>query len=213
MISGLLAEWTDSVAIPSIVFLNAVLGFIQELRARKSLEALKRITALTSRVVRGGESHMIPSLEVVPGDIVELEAGDIVPADVRLISLSRFSTQEASLTGESVPVQKAPEVIPQVEVALADRKNMAFMGTSAVSGKARAVVVATGMNTELGRIAGLLRRAEERLTPLQERLEEFGRRLVYLCIGVVAVVFLMAKGKRKEKEKKKGEKKKGAGYF
>jgi len=191
LISGFLGEWEDAVAIIAIVILNAVLGFIQESRAQKSLAALKKLSAPTTRVLRDGEYSVIPSEQVVPGDVVLLEAGDYIPADVRLVNISRFATQEASLTGESTSVNKTAEKTDQAELAIADRKNMAFMGTSAVSGKANAVIVGTGMNTELGKIAGLLQGTEEESTPLQKRLDEFGHKLVYFTLAIVIIVFFM----------------------
>ncbi|MDO8446624.1 MAG: cation-translocating P-type ATPase [Deltaproteobacteria bacterium] len=191
LISGFFGEWEDAVAIIAIVILNAVLGFIQESRAQKSLAALKKLSAPTTRVLRNGEYSVVPSEQVVPGDIVLLEAGDYIPADVRLVNVSRFATQEASLTGESTSVNKTVEKIDQAELAIADRKNMSFMGTSAVSGKANAVVVETGMKTELGKIAGLLQGTEEETTPLQKRLDEFGHKLVYFTLAIVIIVFFM----------------------
>lgn len=191
LISGFLGEWEDAVAIIAIVILNSVLGFIQESRAQKSLAALKKLSAPTTRVLRDREYSLIPSEQVVPGDIVLLEAGDYIPADVRLFSVSRFAAQEASLTGESTSVNKTAEGINQMELAIADRKNMAFMGTSAVTGKANAVIVETGMNTELGKIAGLLQETEEMETPLQKRLDEFGHKLVYFTLAIVVIVFFM----------------------
>src|SRR3990172_5508501 len=191
LISGFLGEWEDAIAIIAIVILNALLGFIQESRAQKSLAALKKLSAPTTRVLRDGEYSVIPSEQVVPGDIVMLEAGDYIPADVRLVNVSRFATQEASLTGESTSVNKTAEKTDQAELAIADRKNMAFMGTSAVSGKANAVIVETGMNTELGKIAGLLQGTEEESTPLQKRLDEFGHKLVYFTLAIVVIVFFM----------------------
>jgi len=191
LISGFLGEWEDAVAIIAIVILNAVLGFIQESRAQKSLAALKKLSAPTTRVLRDGEYSVVPSEKVVPGDVVLLEAGDYIPADVRLVNVSRFATQEASLTGESTSVNKTAEKTDQAELAIADRKNMAFMGTSAVSGKANAVIVETGMNSELGKIAGLLQGTEEESTPLQKRLDEFGHKLVYFTLAIVIIVFFM----------------------
>jgi Ca2+-transporting ATPase len=191
MISGFLGEWGDAIAIIAIVILNATLGFIQESKAQKSLAALKKLSAPTTRVLRDGEYSIIPSEQVVPGDIVLLEAGDYAPADVRLINVNRFATQEASLTGESIPVNKTSDRIENHEVAIGDRKNMAFMGTSVVTGKGTAVVVETGMSTELGKIAGLLQGSEEEVTPLQKRLDAFGHKLVYFTLAIVVIVFLM----------------------
>ena len=192
LISGLLEDWLDAAAILAIVFLNGLLGFFQEYRAERSLAALKRMSVATARVIRDGTVRAIPARDLVPGDLVLLEAGDRVPADARLAYTTSFQTQEASLTGESTPVQKAAEPTLGREVPLADRVNMVFMGTVAVTGKARALVVATGLQTELGRIAAMIQKAEEAEraeTPLQRRLERFGYTLLWLAIGVVAVVF------------------------
>ncbi len=194
IISGLLEDWLDAAAILAIVFLNGLLGFFQEYRAEQSLAALKRMSVATARVIRDGTVRAIPARDLVPGDLALLEAGDRVPADARLAYTTSFQTQEASLTGESTPVQKAAEPTLGRAVPLADRINMVFMGTAAVTGKARALVVATGLQTELGRIAAMIQQAEEAEraeTPLQRRLEQFGYTLLWLAIGVVAVVFAL----------------------
>jgi Ca2+-transporting ATPase len=192
IISGFLKEWVDSLAIGCIILLNAVLGFIQEFRAEKSLAALKKLSSPASRVIRNGRSLSIPSGEIIPGDLVELEAGDKIPADSRLVyTTGNFATQEASLTGESVPVSKTSHPIREDETALADRINMVYMGTSVVSGKARAIVVSTGMQTELGRIADLIQEIKEDITPLQKRLEQFGKWIVVICIVLVAMIFFL----------------------
>jgi Ca2+-transporting ATPase len=190
-VAGFLGEWMDAGAILVIVFLNGLLGFIQEYRAEKSLEALKRLASPTSKVVRNGAVQEIPSSGIVPGDLVLLEAGDRVPSDGRLVHAVQLRTQEASLTGESMPVEK--DVLPMKEsrVDLGDRRNMAFMGTAVVNGKGRMIVTETGLATELGKIAALLQTAEEEKTPLQQRLEVLGRRLVAIFLAVVAVVFVM----------------------
>ncbi|MEK6763764.1 MAG: cation-translocating P-type ATPase, partial [Nitrospirota bacterium] len=194
IISGLLEDWLDAVAILAIVFLNGLLGFVQEFRAERSLAALRKMSVATARVVRDGTLRSIPARELVPGDVILLEAGDRIPADARLIYAANFQVQEASLTGESTPVQKHAGVIAGADVPLADRTNMAFMGTIAVSGKARALVVATALRTELGRIAAMMQReseAERAETPLQRRLEQFGYTLLWLALAVVAVVFAL----------------------
>ncbi|MBH0180375.1 MAG: HAD-IC family P-type ATPase [Nitrospira sp.] len=194
VVSGLLEDWLDAAAILAIVFLNGQLGFIQEYRAEQSLAALKRMSVATARVMRDGVLHVIPAREVVSGDVILLEAGDRIPADARLLYTTNFHTQEASLTGESTPVEKGAEVIDRAEVPLADRTNMVFMGTVAVSGKARAVVTATGLRTELGHIAAMIQKAaeaEQRETPLQHRLEQFGYTLLWLALAVVSVVFVL----------------------
>ena len=194
IISGLLEDWLDAAAILTIVLLNGLLGFVQEFRAERSLAALRKMSVATARVIRDGVLRSIPARELVPGDLVLLEAGDRVPADVRLIYATNFQSQEASLTGESTPVQKAATALDRPDVSLADRTNMAFMGTIAVSGKARALVVATALRTELGRIAAMMQReseAERAETPLQRRLEQFGYTLLWLALAVVAVVFAL----------------------
>ncbi|MFH1189516.1 MAG: calcium-translocating P-type ATPase, SERCA-type [Candidatus Omnitrophota bacterium] len=192
LVSGFLKEWVDALAIICIVILNAVLGFIQEFRAEKSLAALKKMSVSTAKAIRDGKEAIVPSFELVPGDIVVLEAGDHVPADCRLAWLtSNFSVQEASLTGESTPVLKTSGALKEKDVPLADRANMVYLGTSVVSGKAKAIVVDIGMSTELGKIAGMIQEAEHEATPLQNKLEEFGKWIVYLCFVLVGLVFLL----------------------
>ena len=192
LVSGFLQEWVDALAIIGIVILNAILGFIQEYQAEKSLAALKKLSSPQSKVIRCGERTLIPSAEIVPGDLIELEAGDHIPADSRLVwATSNFSTQEASLTGESVPVAKTVLSLEEKAVALSERANMVYLGTAAVSGKARACVVDTGMKTELGKIAQMIQDIDKESTPLQKKLEEFGKWIVYLCFGLVAMVFVL----------------------
>ena len=191
IVSGVLGEWIDALAIIAIVIINAIIGFIQEYRAEKSLEALQKMSAPFSRVTRNGEIHSIPSRDIVPGDVVLLEAGDYVPADGRLCSSFSFMTQEASLTGESTPVGKSTETLTNPSLPIGDRKNMVFMGTSVTSGKGTCVIITTGMHTELGKIAGLIQEAGKEETPLQRKLEVFGKKLVYLCLGIVTIVFLL----------------------
>lgn len=192
LVSGFLQEWVDALAIIMIVILNAVLGFIQEYRAEKSLAALKKLSSPTSKVIREGQIKILDSSELVPGDLIELEAGDSVPADSRLAWVtSNFCALEASLTGESTPVAKTAVALKEKETPLADRANMVYMGTSVASGKARAIIVDTGMQTELGHIAGMVQGIEREQTPLQKRLEQFGKWIVYLCFALVALVFLL----------------------
>jgi len=192
LVSGFLKEWVDALAIIAIVILNAILGFIQEFRAEKSLAALKKLSSPTSKVIRSGQHNIIPSGELVPGDLIELEAGDNIPADSRLIWLtSNFSVQEASLTGESTPVLKTTLALEEKEVPLAERANMVYLGTSVSSGKARAVVAETAMLTELGKIAGMIQAIDQEATPLQKKLEQFGKWIVCLCFVLVGLVFLL----------------------
>ncbi len=191
VVSGLLQEWIDAGAILAIVLLNAILGFVQEFKAERSLAALKKLSVATARVVRDGITRSIPARELVPGDVILIEAGDYVPADARLSYAAALRTQEAALTGESTPVTKAPAVLAGDDLPVAERRNMVFMSTVVVAGKGRALVVATGLNTELGRIATMLQTAEPEATPLQRRLEQLGHLLLYVSLGVVAVVFAL----------------------
>ncbi len=187
-ISGLLQEWIDTIAILAIVVLNAILGFIQEYKAEKSLEALKNLSVPMTKVYRQGRLVSLPSRDLVPGDLISLEAGDSIPADARLVSAFNVSSQEASLTGESTPVSKNLDVLMK-ETSLADRKNMVYQGTTVASGKGTAVVVATGMKTELGKIATLIQTTGVEVTPLQRRLEKLGKILVFVCLLIIALVF------------------------
>lgn len=192
VVSGLLKEWIDALAIIAIVILNAIMGFIQEYRAEKALSALKKLASPTSKIIRQSEHKVVPSSELVPGDLIELEAGDNVPADARIISMTpNFATQEASLTGESNPVIKTIKSLVDEHISLGDRVNMVFMGTSVTAGKSRAVITETGMKTELGKIAGLIQEIDQESTPLQKKLEQFGKRLVYASFAIVGIVFLL----------------------
>ncbi len=192
LVSGYLEEWVDAIAIIVIVILNALLGFIQEYRAEKSLAALKKLSSPTTKVLRNGKHLVIPSSDIVPGDIVELEAGDYVPADSRVVyATGNTSSHEASLTGESTPVAKFSEKLNSEEIGLADRTNMLYMGTSIVSGKARALVTGTGMETELGNIAGMIQKIEDTTTPLQNKLKEFGKIIIFIVFALVGIIFLI----------------------
>ena len=190
-ISVVLGEVPDAVAVLAIVVVNAVLGYLQEARAERSLEALRRLTAPAARVLRGGRVQTVPSETVVPGDVLVLEAGDLVPADARIIEATALATEEAALTGESRPVPKDTAPLSDGgEVALQDRRNGVFQGSHVVRGHGRAVVVATGMSTEVGRIAGLLETGGDAQTPLQRRLDALGRWLVVGCLALSAAVVL-----------------------
>jgi Ca2+-transporting ATPase len=178
----------EAIVIMAIVVLNAMLGFIQEARAEKSVRALMALAAPEATVVRDGERRRVPSHEIVPGDIILVEAGDKVPADARLIEVANLQTDEAALTGESVPVTKDVRTL-EGDIGLGDRRNMLFSGTVVTYGRGRAVVVATGMSTEVGRIAGLLETAEKEPTPLQQELDRTGKRLSVVMLGICAVVF------------------------
>ena len=189
LVSGLLGEWIDAGAILAIVLLNGLLGFLQEYRAEQSLAALRTLAVTYARVVRDGTRLNLSSTELVPGDIIDVEAGDHVPADARLLQATTFRTQEAALTGESTPVEKLSTALRDSDLPLADQRNMLFMGTTVTGGKGRAVVVATGSVTELGRIATLMTAVPVEPTPLQRRLEQFGHVLLALSLGIVLVVF------------------------
>src|SRR5262245_38138296 len=178
----------EAIVISLIVVLNAMLGFVQESRAEKSVRALMALAAPEASVVRDGERQRIPAREIVPGDIILVEAGDKIAADARLVDDANLQTDEAPLTGESMPITKSPHPLDG-DVGLGDRLNMLFAGTVATYGRGRAVVVATGMQTEVGKIAGLLETAEKELTPLQQELDRTGKRLTVIMLGICAVVF------------------------
>jgi P-type Ca2+ transporter type 2C len=189
-ISIVLGERLDSAVIIAIVILNALLGFAQEYRAERAAAALAKLTAPQARVIRGGQARLMPAAEIVRGDLLLLGEGDLVAADARLVEAAMMRLNEAPLTGESVPVEKqAGECSP--DTALADRRNMLFLGTSVVGGNGRALVVATGMNTEVGHIARLLETASAGRTPLERQLDRVGWRLVWASLAIVAVVFLL----------------------
>jgi Ca2+-transporting ATPase len=189
-IAGVLREWIDALAIITIVILNALLGFFQEYKAEKSLAALRKMVTRSSKVVRDGKLQTLPSKKIVPGDLVLIEAGDYIPADGRFIKSFGLSTQEAALTGESIPIHKTADSLEGQDLSVGDKKNMGFLGTVAVSGKGYMIVTETGIQTELGKIASLLQQGSEEQTPLQKRLQELGLRLVWLCLGIVSLVFL-----------------------
>ena len=190
-ISFFLGKTKDVLLTVAIVLANAVLGVVQERRSERSIAALQKMAAPMAKVIRGGKSCQVQAQELVPGDIIVLEAGDRVPADARLLTVSQFEVEESSLTGETLPVKKSATFVGQDKLALGDRKNMLFMGTSVTRGRATAVVIATGMQTEMGQIAALIGQQENEATPLQRRLEELGKYLVYGCLAVSGVVFLI----------------------
>jgi len=189
-ISALLGKETETIAIFAIVVLFAILGFIQEYRAEAAMEALKKIAVPMVQVLRDGIVQEISSGKLVFGDIILLEAGNIIPADARIIQSSNLKVQEAALTGEAVPVEKNVKQLSEAELPLGDRTNMLYMGTSVTYGRGTAVIVATGMNTELGKIAGMIREVETRRTPLQTKLHQLGKTLA-IAGGVAALVILL----------------------
>jgi len=184
-LSLFLGERIESIAIFGIIFLNAILGFIQEYKAEKAIEALEKISAPTAKVLRDGKEQKIPAREVVPGDILLLEAGDIVPADSRLLEVTSLQIDEASLTGESVPSKKVTEPF-KLGTSAADQENMAFMGTVVTYGKGKSIVTSTGMKTELGKIATSLQTTKEVQTPLQIKFTRLAKQ-----IGIVAVILII----------------------
>ena len=185
-------SFADVIIILIVVIINAALGVFQESKAEKAIEALQEIAAATSKVLRDGHQITVKSEELVPGDIIVLEAGDAVPADVRLIECASMKVEEAALTGESVPVNKQVEALElgdAKDVPLGDRKNMAYMGSTVVYGRGQAVVVGTGMNTEMGKIAGALAAAQDEETPLQKKLNQLSKILSLLVLGICVVIF------------------------
>src|SRR3989337_3152489 len=191
VISGVIGEAVDTVASVVIVIINAVIGFIQEYRAEKAMEALQMMASPTAAVVRDGSIISISSKEVVPGDLVILEAGNVVPADMRLMESAQLRIEEAALTGESVPVEKSLSALHEEIVPIGDRRNMAYKGTIVSYGRGKGVVAATGMETELGRIASMLQSEEEVKTPLQKRLVIVGKRLALAALAICAIVFIV----------------------
>ena len=197
VISGITAfysgeSFTDVIIIMAVVIINAVLGVVQESKAEAAIEALQEIAAATSKVMRDGKMVILRSEELVPGDVVLLEAGDAVPADGRIIESASLKIEEAALTGESVPVNKFIDILSLgdgKDVPLGDRKNMMYMGSTVVYGRGKAVVTGTGMNTEMGKIAGALAQAEEEETPLQIKLNQLSKFLTALVLGICAIIF------------------------
>lgn len=192
ILSGVVAnEWTDAAIIMFVVLLNAVLGIIQEARSEAAIEALKQMSTPNAHVRRDGQVVEIPSTQLVKGDIVLLEAGDVVPADLRLVLAKNLKIEEAALTGESVPVEKKSKVIEATDVALGDRINMAYSNTNVTYGRGEGVVVATAMDTEVGKIATMLNNADETDTPLKANLNQLGKTLTLMILGICAFVCIV----------------------
>ncbi|MFR2847423.1 MAG: HAD-IC family P-type ATPase [Hungatella hathewayi] len=186
-------SFADVIIILAVVIINAVLGVVQESKAEAAIAALQEIAAATSKVIRGGHQLTVRSEELVPGDIIVLEAGDSVPADARIVECASMKIEEAALTGESVPVLKTTDQLAAEEngkdVSLGDRKNMVYMGSSVAYGRGRAVVTATGMDTEMGKIADALTLAKDNATPLQMKLAQLSKVLSFLVIGICVIIF------------------------
>ena len=196
-ITGMLSgesEWAEVIIIIAVVLLNAILGVVQESKAEAAIEALQTMTAATCKVIRNGKQVVLHSDELVPGDIVVLEAGDAVPADGRIIENASLKIEEAALTGESVPVNKMIDALNLVgeseDVPLGDRKNMCYMGSTVVYGRGKAVITETGMDTEMGKIAGALAAAQDEETPLQKKLDSLGKTLSFLVLGICVFIFV-----------------------
>ena len=185
-----LARWGDAFSIVLIVVLNAVLGYVQERRAEAALDALKKMQSPSARVRRGDDVTIIEARELVCGDVLELEAGDAIPADARLLQAVDLAVEEAALTGESVPAVKDARAELPEDAPLGDRATMLFVGTSVVRGKARALVVATALGTELGKLSALMSAPAESKTPLEKRLDEFGKRILGVCIVLSLLIFV-----------------------
>ncbi|MEM7433609.1 MAG: cation-transporting P-type ATPase [Myxococcota bacterium] len=190
VLSFALGDQLEGVAILAVIVINTMIGFVTELRAVRSTEALRSLGSTETTVRRDGSVTRLSAENLVPGDILLLEGGDIVTADARILSASRLSLDESTLTGESIPVEKGPSALPP-QTILADRANMLFKGTSATKGTAEAVVVSTGMNTELGRITALVQTAPDRRTPLEERIDSLGVTMGWLCIALVVAVAIL----------------------
>ena len=192
VISALSENVESTIVIFAVLILNAILGTVQYLKAEKSLESLKAMSSPTAKVLRGGVRVEIPSADVVPGDIVLLEAGDMVVADGRVLENFSLKVNESSLTGESEGVDKTADVIDADQVALGDQKNMVFSGSLVTYGRATVLVTGTGMNTELGKIAALMNQTQQRKTPLQQSLDSFSAKLAIVIMAICAVVFLLS---------------------
>ena len=190
VISGVVGDLTDTLVIILIVVLNAVIGFVQEYRAGKAMEALKKMSVPTAAVMREGQQVQLDASLLVPGDVVVLEAGNMIPADLRLIKSNSLQIEEASLTGESTAVEKHTKALKGADLPIGDRTNMAYKGTIVTYGRGRGVVIATGMNTEIGRIAELLQEAES-ITPLQKRLADFGKKLSLAILAICVVLYVV----------------------
>ena len=189
LISAVSGNAESTIVIFAVLILNAILGTVQHFKAEKSLESLKAMSSPTAKVLRDGARTMVPSAQIVPGDIVELEAGDMVVADGRILENFSLKVNESSLTGESEGVEKTAEVIPGEEVALGDRKNMVFSGSLVTYGRAEVLVTGTGMDTELGKVAALMNQTQQRKTPLQQSLDNFSKKLAIIIMVICALVF------------------------
>jgi Ca2+-transporting ATPase len=191
VVAGLLGDYKNTISILAIVILYAMLGFFQEYRAEKAIAALKKMSVPNVRVIRDGNLKEVSARELVPGDVLQLETGNVIPADVRLLEAVNLRIQEAALTGESEPIEKHTATLTGEDLPLGDRRNMAYMGTVITQGRGLALVVSTGMKTELGKIADLIQQVQQEETPLQRRLDQLGKNLAIIGIGIAALIFVL----------------------
>src|SRR5512138_911827 len=199
VVAGLLGDFKNTIAITAIVILYAILGFIQEYRAEQAIAALKKLSVPNVRVLRDGKLSEVSARDLVPGDIIQVEAGNVIPADVRLLEAVNLRIQEAALTGESEPVEKQSAVLSGGDpsagsgeaLPLGDRRNMGYMGTIVTQGRGLALVAATGMQTELGKIADLIQQVKQEHTPLQRRLDGLGKNLAFAGIAIAMLIFVL----------------------
>ena len=198
IVAAFTGEVVDAIFILAIVIINAIFGVFQEAKAEDAINALKEMSTPNASVIRDGKETSIKSTDLVVGDIVRLEAGDIVPADVRLIESASLQVEEASLTGESVPINKSAETLQETDLPLGDRTNLGFMNTNVTYGRGVGVVTGTGMQTEIGHIAGMLEATDETKTPLQANLAKLGQVLTYLILGIAVVTFIVGLARGKE---------------
>ena len=182
-------EWLDGIAILIVILINAIIGFYMEFQAERSMNALKKLSAVPGKVLRNGQIQEINSEEIVPGDIVYFEAGDMIPADGRIIKSFQVQIDESALTGESLPVEKSVNAIP-IDTTLAERCNMGYKGTFSTKGNGYMIVTSTGMNTELGKIASMVHSADQSSTPLEKKLQDFSKKLIWITVGLVVIIFI-----------------------
>ena len=182
-------EWLDGIAILIVILINAIIGFYMEFQAERSMNALKKLSAVPGKVLRNGQIQEINSEEIVPGDIVYFEAGDMIPADGRIIKSFQVQIDESALTGESLPVEKSVNAIP-IDTTLAERYNMGYKGTFSTKGNGYMIVTSTGMNTELGKIASMVHSADQSSTPLEKKLQDFSKKLIWITVGLVVIIFI-----------------------
>ncbi len=183
--------FTDSIIIMIVIIVNAIIGVAQENKAEKSLEALQKMSSHVAKVIRNGNLEVVQSAELVPGDIVVLDTGDFIPADLRIIEAVNLKSQEAAMTGESVPVDKFADKIDEEEISLGDRKNLLFSSSLITYGRGKGIVVETGMNTEVGKIASMINETEDEATPLQIKLNNLGKTLGIVALAICALIFVV----------------------